>query len=325
MKVDASANRLKHLKALRQQQVEEVAKLRKAFELLQKNAKANRAEGGVDSKGSSVETYRRWSEELTSVEIRRIAAKAKLDRLRGGKALPPDSRDGQIKASIREVIDADDQVASIQAQLERAEAKLANVKKLARNSTAPSVRRATEKVSSLRENKDALLIKLEPLLRQKLTASVDPERSIKEAEAELAALTTHEEELRGKLRQLRVENKAEADDALRLEYSRRDLQRAENILEALFRVEAEIKKADAPKSPEKPKTPVDAPGISKPKDFETDEPQIPHPAAWHGTILPKADADVWLAAAFADYEKIVARGAGPQEEGEGEGAGPQRP
>ena len=29
-------------------------------------------------------------------------------------------------------------------------------------------------------------------------------------------------------------------------------------------------------------------------------------AAWHGTVLPKTAADVWLAAAFCDYEKIVA-------------------
>jgi hypothetical protein len=29
-------------------------------------------------------------------------------------------------------------------------------------------------------------------------------------------------------------------------------------------------------------------------------------AAWHGTLLPKTDADTWLAAAFADYEKIYA-------------------
>ncbi len=28
--------------------------------------------------------------------------------------------------------------------------------------------------------------------------------------------------------------------------------------------------------------------------------------AWHGTILPKTDADIWLAAAFAEYERIVA-------------------
>ncbi len=30
-------------------------------------------------------------------------------------------------------------------------------------------------------------------------------------------------------------------------------------------------------------------------------------AAWHGTVLPKTEADSWLAAAFADYERFVAR------------------
>jgi hypothetical protein len=29
--------------------------------------------------------------------------------------------------------------------------------------------------------------------------------------------------------------------------------------------------------------------------------------AWHGTLLPKTDADIWLAAAFADYERIALR------------------
>jgi hypothetical protein len=29
--------------------------------------------------------------------------------------------------------------------------------------------------------------------------------------------------------------------------------------------------------------------------------------AWHGTLLPRTEADAWLAAAFADYERIVAR------------------
>jgi hypothetical protein len=32
----------------------------------------------------------------------------------------------------------------------------------------------------------------------------------------------------------------------------------------------------------------------------------PTVAAWHGTILPQSDADVWLATAFANYEKIAA-------------------
>jgi hypothetical protein len=30
-----------------------------------------------------------------------------------------------------------------------------------------------------------------------------------------------------------------------------------------------------------------------------------HPPAWHGTLLPKGDADTWLAASFADYQRIV--------------------
>src|SRR5205807_2452248 len=29
--------------------------------------------------------------------------------------------------------------------------------------------------------------------------------------------------------------------------------------------------------------------------------------AWHGTILPKTDADIWLTTAFAEYERVVAR------------------
>jgi hypothetical protein len=35
-------------------------------------------------------------------------------------------------------------------------------------------------------------------------------------------------------------------------------------------------------------------------------PDREHAPAWHGTILPKTDADTWLAAAFADYERVVA-------------------
>jgi len=31
-----------------------------------------------------------------------------------------------------------------------------------------------------------------------------------------------------------------------------------------------------------------------------------HPFAWRGTLLPKADAETWLAAAFAEYEHVVA-------------------
>jgi hypothetical protein len=37
------------------------------------------------------------------------------------------------------------------------------------------------------------------------------------------------------------------------------------------------------------------------------EPERVNSPAWHGTILPDSDADIWLASAFADYERIVAQ------------------
>jgi hypothetical protein len=41
--------------------------------------------------------------------------------------------------------------------------------------------------------------------------------------------------------------------------------------------------------------------------------------AWHGTLLPKTDADTWLAAAFASYERIVAHANGLRQRNEGRG------
>ena len=48
---------------------------------------------------------------------------------------------------------------------------------------------------------------------------------------------------------------------------------------------------------------VDLAGLAKGPGHHPDNDQ---PPAWHGTILPKGDADTWLAAAFADYERVVA-------------------
>jgi hypothetical protein len=51
-------------------------------------------------------------------------------------------------------------------------------------------------------------------------------------------------------------------------------------------------------------TPVDRPDLLK-KPAEP-PPAGPPPEAWHGTLIPAADADIWLTTAFANYERIVA-------------------
>ncbi|HEX4130963.1 MAG TPA: C45 family autoproteolytic acyltransferase/hydrolase [Pirellulales bacterium] len=54
-------------------------------------------------------------------------------------------------------------------------------------------------------------------------------------------------------------------------------------------------------------TPADAkPEEDNKKHARHDNEDVVYPPAWHGTLLPASDADVWLAAAFSDYEKIIA-------------------
>jgi hypothetical protein len=55
----------------------------------------------------------------------------------------------------------------------------------------------------------------------------------------------------------------------------------------------------------------DLPGRLNPKEDTATRRERRRPlrqvAAWYGTLLPKTDADIWLATAFADYERIVAQ------------------
>jgi len=82
--------------------------------------------------------------------------------------------------------------------------------------------------------------------------------------------------------------------------------REPEVLKAAYEAHGRSK-TSAPARDDRTPRAVDLPGVVKDEKDDADDPATPHPAAWHGTILPKTDADTWLAAAFADYEKIVAR------------------
>ena len=68
-----------------------------------------------------------------------------------------------------------------------------------------------------------------------------------------------------------------------------------------------ILSAEPPASSSKTTTATTVDLTSDQTNPSSESPDLPHPPAWHGTILPKSDADIWLAAAFSDYEKIVAK------------------
>ncbi len=57
---------------------------------------------------------------------------------------------------------------------------------------------------------------------------------------------------------------------------------------------------------------VDLPRVKQHEDKEDKDDEDKHPAllnvpAWHGTLLPHSDGDIWLATAFAEYQKYVAK------------------
>jgi hypothetical protein len=62
-------------------------------------------------------------------------------------------------------------------------------------------------------------------------------------------------------------------------------------------------------------------GVQKAQEEEEDRP-LPTRAAWHGTLLPRTDADTWLATGFAEYEKLVARENALRDRHEAEDDGP---
>jgi Phospholipase B len=54
----------------------------------------------------------------------------------------------------------------------------------------------------------------------------------------------------------------------------------------------------------RPAKPIDLARVEREK---TEPEPRQHAPAWHGTLLPATDADIWLTTAFADYEVLVAR------------------
>jgi hypothetical protein len=79
-------------------------------------------------------------------------------------------------------------------------------------------------------------------------------------------------------------------------------------------------KGDVAKAVDLPDTVVAA----ETEDEHDEDSAKPTEPAWHGTLLPKADADVWLAAAFAEYEKVVAKESAAREKAAGKLVGDDR-
>ena len=235
---DASTQkRIDQLKGTRDAQAEEVTRQRRIVDNLNRALGSANLENVKDRNVASVDVYRRWSEELTNVEIMRIATKAKLDQLRNEKTVPPQAPDdAQLKSAVADLFYADPRVAALQEQREKAQAQLDEAKRRSRSPSEPARVRLTGQVEALTKKIDDLWRRAEPALRRQLLAGPadrDTERAIAEAESTLTALMTQEQTLASRLEKVRIENKAAEGEALKLEFARRDLERAETVFDKI--------------------------------------------------------------------------------------------
>src|SRR5262249_44873094 len=145
---DASTQkRIEQPRTTRDEQLAEVERQRKVVGGLYKDLGTASVDAVKDRNVASIDTYRRLSEELTNVEIMRIAAKAKLDQFRDEKTLPARPQDEeQIKLAVADAFYADPQVAALQIDIERAESKRKEVDRLVRNQSDPAMVRAENRV-----------------------------------------------------------------------------------------------------------------------------------------------------------------------------------
>jgi hypothetical protein len=264
-----------------------------------------------------LDRYRELHEELFSVETLRTGTKARLEQLVGRKTAPDEE---EIKRLVDNQVQQDAAFKDLQAEIARAKEHETRIRRLVRTTADPALVHTSKTLAQLIERQNDLRKALEPAIRRKLVESGPDQLTLQvidETRANLAELADREKALLSRLRPAEPKG-SEVANTLKTELTRQDLERARDALEKInrqtdqLRVDAHKLAPEPPKEPAKSSaTPADLPkpgeSAEKSEDDEEHEHEAPHPAAWHGTLLPKTDADTWLAAAFADYERIVAR------------------
>ena len=245
----STKERIEHLKKLQEEQSSEVDKQRKVVADLGERLDAGDVQAVKERNVTTLDAYRRFSEKLTDVEILRIAAKSRLDQLRNEKVVParPDE-EREVQDAVVTAFYNDPRVASLQADIESVERKFREVNRSTKKKTDPALVRQAERLKELKAKKDEYWQKLSGGLRRQVLAQpadAGVDQLIKEAEGNLAATATQEETLRSKLEHVKIENKTAQSDALKLEYARTDLKRAEDVFnkicENLAQLEFEAK------------------------------------------------------------------------------------
>ena len=231
---DETDRRIKRLKEDQATRFEDVKRKRDEIHRLREKLGAADASGLKDRNAVTLDQYRRYTDQLTDVEIRRIAAHAQLDRLRNEKIEP---RRMQTPAHVDEMVRAAfyafREVAEIQQRLERSQELLRESARRSRLPSDPAQMRHQNDVNIYKRKRDELWVRLRPRLERELEsgpADENGERALREAESQLTILQSQETALNEKLERMRIDNQSTGGDQLNLEFAHDDLNRAMTLL-----------------------------------------------------------------------------------------------
>jgi capsular exopolysaccharide synthesis family protein len=226
--------RIKRLKEDQTMRLADVRQKRDEIRRLREKLGTADAGGLRDRNAVTLDQYRRFTEQLTDIEIRRIAAQARLDRRRNERTLPGWMQaPAHLDEMVRNAFYASREVADVQERLERSQELLREAIRRSRLSSDPARMRHQEDVALYKRRRDELWVRLKPRLEREIrSAFVDEnaERALSEAESQLTILQSEELALSEKLEQMRIANRSTGGDQLNLEFARDDLNRAMTLL-----------------------------------------------------------------------------------------------
>ena len=227
---------IKWLKGMQKDQLDKVKSLRTQMTELTKNIGANSVKAIEDRTVTTLDTYHRYMEEWTTVRIKRIATKAKIEQLKSDAGLTQTMDTRVIDAEVDDAFHASPQVANLEADLVSVERKLAAAQRLTRSGGDPTVQLLRQRSASLKADLEALRKKLNPMIRRRVMASQtdgNSQKTIDAAQAELAAMQTQEETLEDWINKIKIENKDSEGKGLQLEFLRGDMLSEELVLKKI--------------------------------------------------------------------------------------------
>ncbi len=226
--------RILHLEETKGERLNDLDAKRAEMHRLSREMGSATVEGLKEFKSVTIDQYRSFSQQLTDVEISRIAIQAKLAQLENERiALSRALDDQEVEQTVIEAFYTDPRVVNLQAQRERIEMKLNGVKDVTRGHAGdPSIDHLRKQLTWVSDQIDKLWGRLAPRLRERLLKGSDAtaEREISQTRGLLAAHQGQERALRDKMNQMTVDNRGAGADALRLECARADMQRTAEVL-----------------------------------------------------------------------------------------------